>query len=343
VTGNTNAGLFSIQPSISSLGTLTYTPTVNAFGLATVTVLAKDNGGTVGSGSDTSLSKTFTPVANFVAHWTGRPVTFLVCCVLVVAWAASGPLFGFSDTWQLVINTSTTIITFLMGFLIQNTQNRDNLAIQVKHDELIRASRAPNSFIGVEHMTDEEREALVAECEEVAESRGVPQTKANNLAERSVRAELSGPHSRLTKARNATGAPPKKTASSKPKAKTAATTPAKQAGTAAKTAEKSADKAATDAKVATKAATDAKKEAKTAAKSADKADKAADAAKKPAGKKSAGKKGSGKKADTTAPKKPYTSHRSVAIERVRTTHVPRVRGVATALSKPTPAAAMLDT
>jgi low affinity Fe/Cu permease len=138
-----------------------------------------------------SLSKTFTPLANFVAHWTGRPATFLICCALVVAWAASGPVFNFSDTWQLVINTSTTIVTFLMVFLIQNTQNRDNLALQVKLDELIRAGRAPNSFIGVEHMTDEELEALVAECEQVAESRGVPPRKARGVAERSVRAEVT--------------------------------------------------------------------------------------------------------------------------------------------------------
>jgi low affinity Fe/Cu permease len=137
-----------------------------------------------------SLSKTFTPLANFVAHWTGRPVTFLICCALVVAWAASGPVFNFSDTWQLVINTTTTIVTFLMVFLIQNTQNRDNLALQVKLDELIRAGSAPNRFIGVEHMTDEELEALVAECEEVAESRGVSPRKAKQVAERSVRKEV---------------------------------------------------------------------------------------------------------------------------------------------------------
>jgi low affinity Fe/Cu permease len=78
-------------------------------------------------------------------------------------------MFGFSDTWQLVINTSTTIITFLMVFLIQNTQNRDNAALQAKLDELIRVSKGQNRFIGIEHLTDEELEDIVAECEEYAE------------------------------------------------------------------------------------------------------------------------------------------------------------------------------
>ena len=85
--------------------------------------------------------------------------------LLIVVWAASGPLFGFSDTWQLVINTGTTIITFLMVFLIQNTQNRDSAALQAKLDELIRASKAKNSFIGIENLTDKELEELHARCE----------------------------------------------------------------------------------------------------------------------------------------------------------------------------------
>jgi len=80
-------------------------------------------------------------------------------------WVASGPFFGFSDTWQLVINTGTTIITFLMVFLIQNAQNPDAAAIQVKLDELIRVSRAHNSFVGIEHMTDDELHEIRSLCE----------------------------------------------------------------------------------------------------------------------------------------------------------------------------------
>ncbi len=111
------------------------------------------------------ISKTFTRFSTAVARWTGRPMVFITCCALVVLWAVSGPLFGFSDTWQLVINTSTTIITFLMVFLIQNTQNRDSNALHAKLDELIRISEAHNSFIGIENLSDEELEEILAECD----------------------------------------------------------------------------------------------------------------------------------------------------------------------------------
>src|SRR3954454_21391191 len=97
-----------------------------------------------------SMSKRFGEFASKVAHATGKPITFLLSVGLVVVWAATGPMFHYSDTWQLVINTGTTIITFLMVFLIQSTQNRDGAAIQTKLDELIRASAAQNRYIGIE-------------------------------------------------------------------------------------------------------------------------------------------------------------------------------------------------
>ena len=113
----------------------------------------------------TSLTKFFTKFSTTISKWTGRPLVFVTCCFLVIAWALSGPMFGFSDTWQLVINTSTTIITFLMVFLIQNTQNRDNNAIHAKLDELIRVSEGHNGFIGIENLTDEELEDILAACD----------------------------------------------------------------------------------------------------------------------------------------------------------------------------------
>ena len=114
------------------------------------------------------IEKLFTRIANRVAHLAGLPATFTLCVLIVVAWAASGPFFHFSDTWQLVINTGTTIITFLMVFLIQNTQNRDGAAIQAKLDELIRVSEGHNHFIGIEHLTETEVEEIRDKCEVAA-------------------------------------------------------------------------------------------------------------------------------------------------------------------------------
>lgn len=110
----------------------------------------------------------FTKFANATAKWAGKPLVFCLCFLLIIVWAVSGPLFKFSDTWQLVINTSTTIITFLMVFLIQNTQNRDNAALHAKLDELIKIGDSDNKFIGIEHLTDEELEAILGEVEESA-------------------------------------------------------------------------------------------------------------------------------------------------------------------------------
>ena len=96
----------------------------------------------------------FDRIAKQVAAWTGRTSAFALALTIVIVWALTGPLFGWSDTWQLVINTGTTIVTFLMVFLIQNAQNRDASAIQAKLDELIRAvGHARNEFIGIEHLS----------------------------------------------------------------------------------------------------------------------------------------------------------------------------------------------
>jgi low affinity Fe/Cu permease len=111
------------------------------------------------------FSEAFSSIASATSRWTGRASAFLLCCLVVVVWAASGPMFHYSDTWQLVINTGTTIVTFLMVFLIQNTQNRDNAAVQAKLDELIRASKAKNEFIGIEHLSDAELDAILEDCE----------------------------------------------------------------------------------------------------------------------------------------------------------------------------------
>jgi low affinity Fe/Cu permease len=101
-------------------------------------------------------ASSFTRFANAAARATGRPGTFVLAVVVIVVWAATGPIFGFSDTWQLIINTGTTIVTFLMVFLIQNTQNRDSEAMHVKMDELIRALEgAHNALLDLEELDDE--------------------------------------------------------------------------------------------------------------------------------------------------------------------------------------------
>jgi low affinity Fe/Cu permease len=112
----------------------------------------------------------FSRFAKLTARVTGKPVTFMIAVSVVVAWAVTGPLFGFSDTWQLVINTGTTIITFLMVFLIQSTQNRDSEAMQVKLDELIRATHgAQNALLDLEELEEEELDRIKAGYEDMAE------------------------------------------------------------------------------------------------------------------------------------------------------------------------------
>jgi len=115
------------------------------------------------------MEKLFNHFANTTAKTAGRPWTFILCLLLVVVWAATGPVFKFSETWQLVINTGTTIITFLMVFLIQNTQNRDAAAMHAKMDELIYAVRKADArFIGIEHLTDKELAVILNEVEQRA-------------------------------------------------------------------------------------------------------------------------------------------------------------------------------
>jgi low affinity Fe/Cu permease len=113
----------------------------------------------------------FTHMAKWTAHASGHPTTFSMALAIIVIWAATGPLFQYSDTWQLAINTGTTIVTFLMVFLIQNTQNRDAIAMQIKLDELIRAMRgAHNTLVDLEDMTEEELERVRAHYVKLAES-----------------------------------------------------------------------------------------------------------------------------------------------------------------------------
>jgi low affinity Fe/Cu permease len=112
----------------------------------------------------------FTWFAHAIARLSGKPATFLIALAVIIVWGVSGPLFGFSDTWQLVINTGTTIVTFLMVFLIQNTQNRDTMALQIKLADLIIAVRgAHNNMALAEDLSDDDLEALHEEYRKRAE------------------------------------------------------------------------------------------------------------------------------------------------------------------------------
>ncbi|WIY68805.1 low affinity iron permease family protein [Aquidulcibacter paucihalophilus] len=112
------------------------------------------------------MEREFVKFATATAKVAGKPWTFIACLAIVLGWAATGPIFKFSETWQLVINTGTTVITFLMVFLIQNTQNRDGAAMQAKLDELLFAvKQADDRFIGIEHLTELELDAILMEVE----------------------------------------------------------------------------------------------------------------------------------------------------------------------------------
>lgn len=112
----------------------------------------------------------FTRFARVASNVTGRPITFIIAVLIILGWALLGPVFGFSDTWQLVINTGTTIITFLMVFLIQSTQNRDTEAVQIKLDEIIRSIRgARNEVLDLEEMDEKELNQIRKEYLALAE------------------------------------------------------------------------------------------------------------------------------------------------------------------------------
>lgn len=109
-----------------------------------------------------SVSTLFSGFAATLSKWSGNPVSFALAAAMILVWIMSGPFFGFSSTWQLVINTLTTIVTFLMLFMLQNSQNRDGKALQAKIDELIRSSKAHNKFVGIERLDEDTLEEICA-------------------------------------------------------------------------------------------------------------------------------------------------------------------------------------
>jgi low affinity Fe/Cu permease len=128
------------------------------------------------------MRKFFNLCATKISSAAGQPMTFITAVVIIVVWAVTGPLFHYSDTWQLIINTGTTIVTFLMVFLIQNSQNRDAAAMQAKLDELLRAvDKAREQFIGIEHLTDQQielvRTALERHAKELKEEKQAAKPK----------------------------------------------------------------------------------------------------------------------------------------------------------------------
>ena len=130
------------------------------------------------------LSATFSHVAQWTAQQCGRASTFVLACVIILVWAVTGPVFGYSDTWQLIINTGTTIVTFLMVFLMQNTQNRDTVSIQLKLDELIRANEnARNAMLSLEDLTEEQLKRIKATFASLAEPPVQAQSKLAEVNE----------------------------------------------------------------------------------------------------------------------------------------------------------------
>ena len=146
------------------------------------------------------MNQLFTTISSQISTYAGKAATFLLAILIVVVWAASGPLFGFSDTWQLVVNTGTTIVTFLMVFLIQNSQNRDSAALQAKLDELLRAvgNARETKFIGVEHLTDDEIEKIRKELEDYCEAKDAEKRAASRKSKRKPKAKAKSASKRST-------------------------------------------------------------------------------------------------------------------------------------------------
>ena len=133
------------------------------------------------------MDEIFTRVAAKSAGWMGHPLAFVISTLAVLVWAASGPLLHYSDMWQLIINTATTVLTFLAVFLIQNSQNRDGAAMQAKLDELLRAvDKARGAFVGIEHLTDAQIRRIREALEEEVQDAGGKESTTDSTVERLI-------------------------------------------------------------------------------------------------------------------------------------------------------------
>jgi low affinity Fe/Cu permease len=131
------------------------------------------------------MRRFFNMCATTISTAAGQPLTFITAAGVILVWAVTGPLFHYSDTWQLIINTGTTIVTFLMVFLIQNSQNRDGAAMQAKLDELLRAvDKAREQFIGIEHLTDQQIELVRTALERYAKDADSKDETADDTVDR---------------------------------------------------------------------------------------------------------------------------------------------------------------
>ena len=137
------------------------------------------------------LSQAFRNFAEATARYSGKPAAFLIAAAVIVAWAVTGPMFGFNDTWQLVINTGTTIVTFLMVFLIQNSQNRDSAAVQIKLDELIRSTRARNSLLDVDNLDEDALERIRENYRKLAHNKEEAARQSHRAGSRARREDES--------------------------------------------------------------------------------------------------------------------------------------------------------